>query len=108
MANQQVAIVVIEVQAGAFAVAPHLAVLTLTFLSPRVVAHHLEAVLPHLPEVVFVDIALVHVAAHRGAAANGTVAPDAGHIHTAAAVEEVVADTLLILAQEALAGVAHM
>ena len=55
-----------------------------------------------------IDVALVHVAAHRGAAADGTVATDAGHLDAAAAEEEVVADTLLVIAQESFAGIADM
>ena len=73
MAYEQIAVVVVEVEAGAFTVAPDLAVFALAFPGPRAVAHHLEAVLPDIPEVVAVDVALVHVAAHRSAAADGAV-----------------------------------
>ena len=108
MADEQMAVVVVEVEAGALAVAPHLAVLALVFLGPGTVAHHLELAVPYLPEVILIDIALIHVAAHRGTAANGTVATDAGHFDTGAAVEEMVAHPLLVGAEEALAGVAHI
>lgn len=107
VAGEQVAVVVVEVEAGAFAVAPHLARGALVLLGPAAVAHHLEAVLPHVPEIVLVDIALVHVAAHGGAAADGAVATDASHVDPAAAMEEMVAHLLLVFAEETLAGVAY-
>ena len=108
MTDQQVAIVIVEVQAGAFAVAPDFAVFALAFLGPASVTHHLEAVLPHIPEVVLVDIALVHVAAHRGAAADSAVATYRSHLDTTAAVEEMVADTLLVGTEEALTGITYI
>ena len=108
VANEEVSVVVVEVQAGAFAVAPHLAALALAFLGPASVTHHLEAVLPHIPEVVAVDVALVHVAADRGTAADGTVATYRGHLNAAAAVEEMVANLLLVRTEETLAGVANI
>ena len=108
MTDQQVAIVIVEVQAGAFAVAPDFAVFTLALPGPASIAHHLETVLPDVPEVVAVDVALVHVAADRGAATDGTVATYRGHLDTTAAVEEMVADFLLIFAKEALARVADV
>ena len=69
----------------------------------------MEAVLPDVPEIVAaIDVALVHTAAHRGAAADGAVAAQAGHVDAAAAMEEVVAHLLLIGAEEALAGIADV
>ena len=105
MAGEQVTVVIVEVQAGPFAVAPHLTVFALAFLGPAAVAHYLEAVLPDLPEVVLIDIALVHVAAYRGTAADAAVAADAGHFDTTAAIEEMVADFLFVLSEETFAGI---
>lgn len=107
MAAEQVTLVVVEMEAGTLAVAPHLARGALVLPGPAAVAHHLETVLPHIPEIVLVDVALVHVAAHGGAAADGAVATDARHVDPAAAVEEMVAHLLLVLAEETLAGVAY-
>ena len=108
VANEEVSVVVVEMEAGAFAVAPDFAVFALAFLGPASVTHHLEAVPPHIPEVVAVDVALVHVAADRGTAADGTVATYRGHLDTTTAVEEMVADLLLVRAEETLAGVANI
>ena len=108
VAGEQVAVIVVEVQAGAFAVTPDFTVFTLAFLGPRAVAHHLEAILPHLPEVILVDVALAHVATHRGTAADAAIATDAGHLHTTATIEEMVAHLLLVLAKKPFAGVADV
>ena len=108
VAAEQLAVVVIEVQAGAFAVAPDFAVLALSFAGPRAVAHHLKTVLPHLPEIVLVYISLIHVTAHRGAAADAAVATDRSHLDATAAEEEVVAHLLLVLAEETFAGIADV
>jgi hypothetical protein len=40
----------------------------LVFLSPTAVAKRLETVLPHLPQIVLIDIALVEIAPDAGAA----------------------------------------
>ena len=108
MAHQQVTIFVIEVEAGALAVAPHLAVFTLALPGPASIAHHLETVLPDVPEVVAVDVALVHVAADGGTAADGTVATYRGHLHAATAVEEIIADALLVRAEKPFASVTDL
>ena len=106
MAAEQVSIVVVEMQPAAFAIAPHLARGTLVLLSPTAVAHHLEAVLPHLPKIVAIDIALVHVATHRCASAYGTVASYTGHIDSATALEKTIAHFLLVFTQKTFACVA--
>lgn len=108
VAAKQVAVVVVEVETGALTVAPHLAVLTLVFPSPTSVTHDLKAVLPDVPKVILVDVALVHVATDGGAAADGAVATDTGHLHAAAAIEEMVADTLLVGTEEALTGITYI
>ena len=56
-------LLVSEVQAGTFAVAPVFARLAVADFSPTAVAHDLVAVLPYIPQVVFVDVALDVVAA---------------------------------------------
>lgn len=108
MADQQVAVVVVKVEAGSFTVAPHFAVLALVFPSPGAVTHDLEAVLPDVPKVILVDVALVHVATDGGAAADGAITTNRGHLDTTAAVEEMVTNLLLVRAEEALAGVANI
>ena len=106
--DEQVAIVIVEVQAVAFAVVPRLAAGTLTFTCPTAVTHNLETVLPYIPEVIAVDVALIHVAAHRGATTYGAVAAYRGHLYPTAAIEEMVAHTLLILTEITLAGIADI
>lgn len=63
-----------EMQAGAFAVAPVLAGLAVANFCPAAVAHHLVAVLPYVPEVVLVDVALYVVAAQARACRDAAVA----------------------------------
>lgn len=108
VAGEQIAVVVVKVKAGTFAKAPDLAILALAFPGPCAVTHHLETVLPHLPEVILIDIPLVHVAAHRGTAADSAVTADAGHLDTATAVEEMVAHLLLVFTQESFTGIADV
>ena len=68
MADEEVLVVVVEVHAIALAVLPHLAVSTIALFRPCTVAELLEAVLPHIPEVVTIDVSLREVRSHRGAA----------------------------------------
>ena len=76
MAEEQVLVIVVEVHAVTLAVLPHLAVSTLALLRPFAVAELLEAGLPHIPEVVFVDVTLREVGAHRGATRDVAIDTD--------------------------------
>ena len=100
------ALVVVEVEAVAFAVAPHFAVGTLPLACPAAVAVGLEAVFPHVPQVVAVDVALVHVAADAGAAGDGSVAEYGGHFDAGSAIVVLVAHAAFVVTQVAFAGVA--
>ena len=68
MADEQVLVIVVEVHAVALAVLPHLAVGALALLRPCTVAELLEAVLPHIPEVILIYITLREVGTYAGAA----------------------------------------
>ena len=66
MAEQEVTIVVAKVHAVALAVAEEVAVGTGASAHPLAVAIGLEAVLPHIHEVVAIDIALMVIATDAG------------------------------------------
>ena len=76
VAEEQVLVIVVEVHTVALAVLPHLAVGALALLRPCAIAELLEAVLPHIPEVVFVDVTLREVGAHRGTARDVAIDTD--------------------------------
>ena len=99
---------VAEVQAGTFAVAPVLAGLAVANFSPAAVAHHLVAVLPHVPEVVFVDVPLDVVAAQARASRDASVAKHGRDVYAGAAEERVVARVFLVATEEPLAAVIHV
>ena len=56
--------------APTLAVAEHLAVATLALFHPLAVAIRFEAILPHIPEILLVDVALVVLATDAGACRN--------------------------------------
>ena len=58
IAVEQFVVVVVEVHAVALAEVPHLTLRALALASPRAVAKGFEAVLPHIPNVVLIDISL--------------------------------------------------
>ena len=97
-----------EVQAGAFAVAPVLALLAVANLGPVAVTHHLIAVLPHVPQVVFVDVPLDVVATQARACRDAAVAKHRRHVYAGTAEERVVASVLLVTAEESFAAVVHV
>ena len=97
-----------EVQAGAFAVAPVLAFFAVTNLGPAAVAHDLVTLLPHVPEVVFVDVALDVVATQARACRDAAVAKHGTDVHAGSAEERVVASVLLVTAEESFAAVVHV
>ena len=73
VAVQQFAVVAVEVHAAAQTVAEHLAVGACAAPRPIAVAEGFEAVLPHVPEFIPVDVALMEVGTDRRAARNGAV-----------------------------------
>ena len=105
LTNLQFPVAIAKVHTVAQAIAPHLAVGALAGLHPLMVAVDLELVLPHVPETVLIDVALVIVAADAEAARDGSVGQHRGHVDTSAAREIVVAHLALILAEEAVAAI---
>ncbi len=73
VAVHQVAVGVAEVHAVAFAVAPEGAVGAFACLHPGAVAIWLELILPYLPEIILIDIALPIISPDTGASPDSTV-----------------------------------
>ena len=99
---------VTEVQAGAFAVAPVLAGLAVADFCPAAVPHHLVTVLPHVPDVVLVDVSLDIVPTQAGAGRNAPVAEHRRHVHTGPTEERVIAGILFVTAQKTFTPVIHV
>ena len=59
IAGQYLALTVTQVHGTALAVSPYLAVAALVFLHPLAVAVEFETVLPQIPEIICMDIALI-------------------------------------------------
>ena len=76
VAGQDAAVAVTQVHSAALAVTPHLAVAALTRLHPTAVTVRFEAVLPDIPKVISMDIALMVIAAYAKAARYGAVIKD--------------------------------
>ena len=106
--SQLFGLLVSEVQAGAFAVAPVLAFLAVADFRPAAVAHYLVAVLPNFPEVVLVDVTLDVVAAQARTCGNAAVAKHGTHVHAGSAEERVIAGVFLVAAEEPFAAVVHV
>ena len=108
MAVEQFAVVAPQVHAAALAVSEHRAIGAFAPARPFAVAERLEAVLPHVPEPIPVDVSLMVVGADRRAPRNGPVDTDRSHRNTRGALVEMVADLGLVTAQEAFAGIADL
>ena len=67
------------------------AVLARPRFGPRTFAEYLETVLPYVPEIVTIDIALSEIVADAGAAGNAAIDAYARHVHTRNAPVEMVA-----------------
>ena len=106
VAEEEVFVVIVEMHAVALAVLPHLTVGTLAPLRPGAVAELLEAVLPHIPEVILIYITLREVGAHACAARDIAINANGGYRNASIAHIEVVAHLGLVASQEALASVA--
>ena len=109
MAEHKRAIFAAEVHASTFAVAEEFAVVArCEFTHPLAVAVGLKAILPYLPKVIVVDIALVVLATHTCASRYAAVDEDRRYTHARSAMEEVVAHFQFIIWHKALAGVRDM
>ena len=105
LTDLQFSIAVAEVHAIALAIAPHLAMLTLVGLHPFPVAVDLKFILPNVPEIVLVDIALMIIAADTETARNRAISQYGSHIDARTARIIVVAHLAFILAKEAVAAI---
>ena len=108
MAIEQPAVVAVQVHTAAEAIAEHLAGGAFAAPRPLAVAEGFEAVLPHVPEPIAVDIALVEIGTDRRAARNGAVDADRGDGNARGALVEMVAHLGFIPAEEAFAGIADV
>ena len=106
VAIHQLPLVVTKVHAATLAELPHLAILALILLGPLTVAELLEAVLPHIPELVPIYIALSVVGSHACASRDIAIDTYRGYIPARSAHVEVITYESLVATQEALAGVA--
>ena len=97
-----------EVQTRTFAVAPVFTFFAIVNLGPAAVAHHLVAVLPYIPQVVLVDVALDVISTQARAGRNAAVTKHGRNVHASAAEERVVAGVFLVAPEEPFAAVVHV
>ena len=86
-------------------VAEHLAVATLVAAGPLAVAEWFVALVPHLPEIVVVDVALIEIRANRGATRQRAIDTYRGGCNASRAVVERVAHLGFVTAQKAFTSV---
>ena len=79
MANHELAFVVAQVKAVAVAVAEETARGAVASALPRIGAVGLVAVLPDIPELVLINVALMVAGTDAGTGGNGTVGHDGAH-----------------------------
>ena len=109
MAKHERSIFTAEVHTPTFAVAEEIAVVArCKFAHPLAVAVVFKAILPYLPEIIVIDIALVVLATHAGASRDAAVDEDRRYTHARSTMEEMVAYLHLIIRHKALAGVGDM
>ena len=106
VAEEEVTVAVVQVHTVALAVAEKGTVGTHTFFHPATIAEGLEAVLPHVHEVVAVDVALVVVGTDAGAGGDRAVRQNGGDTDAGIAGVEAIAHLALVATEKALATVA--
>ena len=92
----------------ALAILPHLAVGTFALLGPCAVAELLKTVLPHIPEVILVDITLCEVGPYARTSRYVAIDTYRGYAHASITFEGVGAYLQLVASQETLATVARL
>lgn len=78
------------------------------FAGPFAVAELVEAILPHVPETVPVNIPLMEIGPDGGTARNRPVHPDRGSRNPGGALVEIVPHLAFVTAQKAFAGVTQV
>ena len=106
VAEEEVTVAVMQVHAVTLAIAEKGTVGTHTFFHPATISEGLEAVLPHVHEVVAVDVALVVVGTDAGAGGYRAVRQNGGDTDAGVAGVEAIAHLALVATEEALATVA--
>lgn len=101
-------LVVVQVHTAAQTETPHLAIGALPFAGPFAVAELVEAILPHVPETVPVNIPLMEIGPDGGTARNRPVHPDRGSRNPGGALVEIVPHLAFVTAQKAFAGVTQV
>lgn len=107
MADKQISIIVVEVHTVALAILPHLALGALALTRPIAVTELLEAVLPHIPKVVAVDVALREVGTYTRAARNIAIDTYRGDAEARVALEGRLTSLQLVATEEALAAIRY-
>ena len=105
MAEQQFALIVPEVHATSFAVAPVFAAFAIVRFHPFVIAMRLETMLPDIHEVVFVDASLPIIRPDARASTDASIDQDGSHRDACHAAEHPVANVPFVRPEEAFAAV---
>ena len=109
MAEHERAVFAAEVHTVSFAERENLAVLAwFDVPHPRAVAVGLEAIFPHLPERIPIDVPLIVFAADGGAGRDRAVDEDGRHADTCGALVEMVTDATFVGSEVAFAGIRDM
>ena len=106
MTEQQIAVIVVQMHAVAFAIAEHFTVGTLPFACPFTVAVRFEFVVPDVDEFIFVDIPLVEIGTNARTTGNGTVCQHRSRTDSGIALENGVAHFGFVVSEEPFATVA--
>lgn len=106
VAEEEVTVAVMQVHAVTLTVAKKGTVGTHTFFHPATIAEELETVLPHIHEVILVDVALVVVGTNAGTGGDRAVRQNGGDTDAGVAGIEAIAHLALVTAKEAFTAVA--
>ena len=106
MAEDEVAVIIAKVHAVTLAIAEPSTVSALILLHPRTVAIWLKAVLPHIYEIIFVNVALMVVGPDAAASGDGAVDKYRSHRKSGLACVEMIPDLPLIFSEKAFTAVA--
>ena len=108
MAHHQRIVGVVEVHSAAFAIAEKFTIGADASLCPRAVAEFLKLVVPHVPKIVFVNVALTENRPDAGTHRNVAVAHNRSHRHARLATIKIVADIVFVTSQKTFATVTYV
>ena len=103
MAQHQLSIGIAQMHSIALTIAPHRTIGAIALTHPLSVTIFGKAILPHIPEIIFIDVSLMKICSDTRTSRDRAINKHRAYTHARITTEEMLTYIALIITQEALA-----